>query len=650
VFAAAAAAILSLGLAAPVRALVTPPVTVAGPAADILDFGGVAMAPDGSGGLVYTQAVEGVPHVFASRFVGGSWSPPIRVDWDQPFEGGQPRIAAGARGELLVVWVTQVATVDNRLRFGLFSARLGRGATSFRQSELVDANVGEGVGVDPSLSGTLPGQAIVAYRAITFNFDGNSFSNAVQLRPGDVMADVRLARLRGDRWARIGAVNRNPEASMRPPSPTNGPRVATAADGGAAVAWQEPDQTGTARIWLRRVFGTTPGPVLEASPASWQGNPVSADADAFALAVSGFAQVRVAVRIASGAGSALSGRLLLNSLPSSDSLTAGTLTGAVLADGGGSGPPPGGVGPPDVAVSDDGGAEGSMRLGFLAGSQPAQLGLDGEGALIGVPTPTGPPAPPGSAAVAAVDPEGGGLVAYPAEDAGGSAAVAVRQEFASGAAQTGLVAGRLGGPVSGLAIGRAGTGDALIAFRQGEPGRFQIVADRVSAPPAPFRVTAPPRWIKPRAAKLRWQVARSAVGGVTYSVLLDGRTVKRNLRRRVFRPRPAQLGSGVLGVRVLATDQLGQQLLSKPAKLRLDGEAPIVRVELRGRKVVVRVSDADSGPKAKETAVRFGDGERARRGTRFRHVYERGGRYTIAVRAVDRAGNAVLRRFGVRAR
>ncbi len=36
----------------------------------------------------------------------GSWSAPIRVDWDQPFAASQPRIAAGPKGELLVVWVT----------------------------------------------------------------------------------------------------------------------------------------------------------------------------------------------------------------------------------------------------------------------------------------------------------------------------------------------------------------------------------------------------------------------------------------------------------------------------------------------------------------------------------------------------------------
>src|SRR5262249_20825157 len=155
-------------------------------------------------------------------------SPPVRVDRDLPFGASQPRIAAGPRGELLVVWVTQAVTVHGKVRFGLYSARLGPGADGFGASLLVDPNVGAGLGVDPSVSAAAPGKAIVAYRVVTNDFSpGNGALNqdAVQLRPGDVMADVRVARLNGTRWARLGAVNRNPEASMRPPSPTNGPQV-----------------------------------------------------------------------------------------------------------------------------------------------------------------------------------------------------------------------------------------------------------------------------------------------------------------------------------------------------------------------------------------------------------------------------------------
>ena len=645
-----AAALAGVALATPsnAEAVVTPAVTVAGPSSEIVEFGGVAMAPDGGGGLVYTRAIGGVPHVFVSVYSKGGWSAPLRVDWDQPYDASQPRIAAGPRGELLVVWVTQIATVHSEIRRALFAATLGTNAKGFGPSELIDPDVGDGAGVDPSVSATAPGQAIVAYRAITFDFDGTQFTTAVQLRPGDVMADIRVARRKDDRWSRLGAINRNPEASMRPPSAGNGPQVEASADGGAAVAWQEPDQSGTARIWLRRVFGTTLGPVLEASPTSSEGRPVTADADAFALGISPFAQVRLAIRIAAGAGSALAGRLLLNSLPPNFSLTAGKLSGAILADGGAGGQ----LGTPGVAASDEGGGEGSMRLGFLVGTDLRQMGVDDEGALVSVPTPAGPTGQAGGQVLTAVNPDGGGLVAYPAIDGNGRPALAVRQEFPSGAAQAGLLAGAEGGPVAQPAIGLSGAGDGLIGFRQGEPGRFQIVAARVSAPPSELRLTAPTGWLKPNEARLRWQRPRSTVGGLRYSVLVGGRIVKRGLRRRTYRPPRAALGNGLRRVRVLAADAFGQEVLSGSVKLRVDGEPPIVRVKPRPARgaVAVRIRDSHSGLKAKADKVKFGDGSSERGGSKFHHLYESRGRYTLVVRARDRAGNRVVRRFQMRLR
>ncbi len=653
------------------RALITPPVTVDGPSSSILEFGGVAMAGDGSGGVAYVKEVAGVPHVFAARLVEGEWSAPIRVDWDQPYAASQPRVAAGARGELLVVWVTPLATSHGKVRDGLFSASFGPRANGFGPSRLIDSNVGEGIGVDPSLAATAPGQAIVAYRVITFDFSPGVFTTAVQLRPGDVMADIRLARLKDDRWSRMGAINRSPEASMRPPGPLNGPQVAAASDGGAAVAWQEPDQSGAARILLRRVFGTTPGPVLEASPVNWEGQPVTADADSFSLSVSALAQVRLAMRIAPGSSSVLSGRILLNSLEPNFSLTAGTLTGAELADGGAVA---GGAGPPGVAASDEGGGEGSMRLGFLAGPQLRLIGVDNEGALSGVPVPAGPAPQPGSPVVTAVNPEGGGLAAYEATDGEGRPAVAVRQEYPSGAAQTGFLFGRQGGPVADLAIGGSGSGDGLIGFLQGELGHAQVVVERATAPPAAFKVTTPARWVQPAEAKLHWDGSAGGGAPLRYAVLIDGRVVRRGLRRHVFLPRPAQLGDGVRQVRVLATDQLGQQTLSRPARLRVDGEAPDVDLEVKpgeGR-VTVRVADPDSGLNAKRSRVSFGDGtapmklrrsrggaqtfgRRARKGGKGRnpayrlgYAYEHAGRYRVLVRARDKAGNRIARSFEVR--
>jgi hypothetical protein len=636
-----------LGGAGPARALITPPVTLDGPSSAISSFGGVAMASDGSGGLVYVKTVEGAPHVFACQLLHGAWSAPIRVDAEVPYEASQPAIAAGPGGELLVVWVTQVATVKGSIRYGLYSARLASGSPAFSAPLPVDANVGEGKGVSPSLAATAPSKAIVAYRVVTDSRLGESESPIVALRPGDVAADIRVARFNGERWSNLGAINRSSESSMRPPSPTNGPQVGAGSTGQAVVAWQEPDQSGTARIWMRRIFGSTPGQVLEASPTTWEGHPVSADADALSLSVTPYAMARVAFRIARTAGSALAGRLLVNTLPPNFSPTAGTLAGAQLADGNGF---PGAAGPPDVAIGEDASRATTTRLAFLTGTRLRQMTGRGEGGLTQVAIPGEPRAVAGGEAAVAANPAGGGLIAYPALGSNGLEAVAVRQEYPSGAVQTGLVGGVRSGPVSTLAIGRSGSGDGLIAFLQGEAGRHEVVADRVTAPPAAFSLKVPKGWVKPRRAQLRWEAAQSAVGGIRYTVLVEGRAVRRGLKRLRFRPRPGQLGNGVLRTRVLATDALGQQILSAAKRLRVDGQGPVVRVRAHGAAAVVKVRDAGSGLDAKATRVGFGDGSGAADGAGFRHLYQRPGRYTVTVKARDEVGNRVLRRFEVKVR
>jgi hypothetical protein len=308
------------------------------------------------------------------------------------------------------------------------------------------------------------------------------------------------------------------------------------------------------------------------------------------------------------------------------------------------------LGVPGVGATEKGsGREGGLRLVFASGSEARQVGVDASGAVTPPVTPPGPDAKPGAEAVATLGFEGAGVSAYAALDAQGRPVTAVRQELASGAAQAGLLAGTGGGPVSELSAGPSGGGDALIGFRQGEAGRYEIVAERVSAPPASLEAKAPKGWVRPGRARLRWQAAKSAVGGLVYSVLLDGRIVKGGLRRHSFLLPRAQLGNGVRRAQAMATDRLGQQVLSAAVKLRVDGRPPrvTVRAKRAGGLVVVRLSDPDSGLSAASTSVSFGDGTHARGGARFHHAYERRGRYTIAVRGLDEVGNRVARRFGV---
>ena len=76
----ALAAILLAANPQSARAVILPATTIDGPSHDIVGFGGVAMAEDGTGGIVYLKRVEGVPHVFVSRYAEGRWMAPIQVD------------------------------------------------------------------------------------------------------------------------------------------------------------------------------------------------------------------------------------------------------------------------------------------------------------------------------------------------------------------------------------------------------------------------------------------------------------------------------------------------------------------------------------------------------------------------------------------
>jgi hypothetical protein len=633
-------------------AVIAQPTVIDGPSTAGIVLGNVAMAPDGTGGLVYVKTVDGKPHVFASRYDGSNWSAPIRVDSEIPFEASEPRIAAGSHGRLLVVWATQVATLANgEVRHGLYSATLGAGAGEFGSPLLVDPNIKAGVGTDPSVAGTVPGKAIVAYRVITHTFElTGDVTNAVQLRPGDVVADIRVARLEGDRWSRLGAINRNPAASMRPPTATNGPQVGIGATGRAVVAWQEPEVAGTARIWVRRITGTTLGPIFPAGPESFEGKPVTDDATAFALSVSATDRARVATLVDGTAGSNLHGqRVFLASFGSSFKSNGAKPTEPELVDGVGTAGTSAVLGPPSIAISDNKGSEGAMNLEFASGEAIRSVGVDAEGKVLAPIGIVGPPAQQGTAVFDAVNPEGGNLTAYEATDESGSPAVSVRQEFPGGELQTGLLYGPIAGGITQLTGSGSGLGDALLAFCQGESGQVALVADRVSAPPDAFGIQVPRKWVRPRRAKVHWSAPETAVGGLTYELLVDGRTVSSQITRLQATPSPALLGNGINRVRVIATDRLGGEVLSGAVKLRVDSQPPHLnfRIADRRRDLILQLRDAQSGLARGTVRVNFGDGHHARSAAKFHHLFTHAGTYTVRVRARDRVGNQLVERFQV---
>ena len=188
-----------------------------------------------------------------------------------------------------------------------------------------------------------------------------------------------------------------------------------------------------------------------------------------------------------------------------------------------------------------------------------------------------------------------------------------------------------------------------MAFSQGEGGSLAIVGDRIAAPPGNFAVTVPTKWVRPGRAVIRWTAAPSGVGGLTYSLLVDGRSVISGLTRRRMTPRRAQLGSGVNRVQVVATDSLGGDMASKPVKLRVDSQPPRLqtKVEKRNGVLDLKLKDDQSGLRGGSTRVSFGDGTHARGGASFHHRYERPGQYLVRVWASDRLHNRLVQQFRV---
>ncbi len=630
---AVALAALALALhAGAAGAVILPAATIDGPSQTILGFGGVAMAEDGTGGVVYLKRVEGVAHVFVSRYLDGQWQAPIRVDGGEPFAAGWPRIGAANGGELVVVWATPFALENKRPIEELLGATLGPGAASFGQAMIVDQNIREGIGTSPDLAMSSTGQADVVYRVV--ETEPGRVATIPLLHPGDVVGTVRVAHFNGERWSALGPINRNSGISMRAPTAANAPQIAIGPTGNGVVVWQEPEIAGVARIWARRLFGSTLDYVLPVSAATVGSAPIHDDADAPSAAVSLLGEAEVAYRQSASPGSPLPGpRIFVNMLPDGESASGAQFQGAIIADptvAAGAA-----IGPPSIDIDSKQGLrllyDGNGAPRFVEGTD---LGLSGTLTL-------GPVFAGAEVSAASVmNPAGGGISAWPSTNGQGQPALAVREDFPTGAVQTALVGGGGGGPIGELAVARSGLGDGIVAFLQGQLGNAAIVAVHASAPPAQLVLGVPKGWAKPSQAIATWTPVLTSDGPASYTIVLDGHRVPTPVGATRLRLSARGLGSGRHRVQLLATDIAGGSTLSAPSALRIDGVPPTVRITRSrgGHGVSVRISDAYSGVATRAVGVSFGDGARARARTRFSHRYARGGVYTVTVSVRDRLG------------
>lgn len=633
---AAAASLGALLVAAPgAPAAVKPGLTLDGPSSDVLSVDGAALADDGTGGIVYRRRVGGVARIFVARFQKGIWSEPRQLETGLEGDVTSPRIAAGERGRLLVVWVQ---SIPGGGLTRVYSSALDPGTTRFQKPLPIDLSViGDPASVDPAVVMNAGGSALVAYRSITE-------PNPANAPAGWVTAQFRLARWRGGTWARRGAINRSTTTPVPPADAGNGPKLAIDQSGNGVIAWQEPDDGLIPRIWARRIFsGTTVGIPLQASPQTLDGRPVNAAADRLSVSTDGIGVAVVAFRQQADPRSSItSPTLMVNTLPDSTSTKAAAFEGAkpVVSGIGSAGPAT------TVAIN----ADGRYRVGIGDGPLLRTASGDQQTGTVSAQVLS-----PGSEIAGdprvVVGEENQAVWAWPLQR-GTETGVGVREETADGDDDDAVIAARYGGPVNELVVAGSGFGDALIAFRQGPNLASQVAAAYVDAAPSPFGVTTPVNWVRPAKARIEWDSAPNAMGSLTYSVVLDGQRVTQGLQTRTLRLPVSRLDDGRYRVQVIARDGEGQETISTAVTLKIDASAPQATIRTRrGRRVAVRISDQqpEGSSGIASARIRFGDGKSTTSRTAS-HRYARPGTYTVSVTAKDRAGNsgATRRRVVVR--
>jgi hypothetical protein len=591
------------------------PVVIDGPSPDIVGPTGLGMAiaRDGSGGVVYVKQVAGVSHVFVSILTGGSFQPPVQLD---PGLGAssQPVIAAGNGGLLLVGFVSGGELyVADRSGGGQFGSPIALAAG----------------GINPSISISNLGKAYLAFTA-----------------PDGGGNDVRAAYYNGAWGLVAGPLNATPADDAGTGS--GRPAVATAGDGTGIVVWGE-----QGHVFSRRVRATSPSVVYEQADAPPPGcSEVSADEPVVgAEGDSSYADVAFRMLVSCGPeGSPQQSRVLMNRLHGSrydgirqpDGLSRSTADGAedpqlTMGEYGHGWVTSSRTGSGDLiatALGDDGVTQGTTKVNSLPVMAPTY----------GVPATAGLYS---------------NLIAWQ-QNPGSSGPPEIRVRYAPSGGTLGpdiVVSSSAQGPTdaaSGLTAAGDVMGDSAVAWVQGAAGASQIVASLLYQPPTPFGPSGVPRFVPTAQPGLAWSPSHEPWGPITYTVTLDGRQVAQTQATAL--PVPVALPNGPHTWLVTATNVAGQTAQTQPATVFVDTVPPTAQLtlygnQLLGKQLHVFLAYGDAPPPGQPPAdasgvasavVNWGDGTvqpLALGSHRSFHTYALPGTYAITATVTDQAGN-----------
>ncbi len=601
-----------------------PPQVIDGPSADVVSLGGMSVARDGTGGIVYVKNVAGVPHVFVARLIGGVFQAPQQVDAGLSGNSGQPVIAATVGGGLFVAFVDGGE---------LYVTQITGSAGAWSPPQPLS-----GGATAPSISFDGAGLGYLAWTAAVAG--GN-----------DVMVDY----YDGTEWSVVTSpMNVTPGDQAG----TSGaePEVAAAGDGVGIVTWGE-----NGHVYSRRVWADAPSVEVEQlDPSSWSGW-TEASADGPSISVGGDSSyVAVVFRETLASGRQTQTRVLMTRLTAEQTQPAAAVDGL--------GTPGANASQPGVAIneygrgfttamtdSDNVVATQLTTNATLAGTQ--QVNTDANTAT---PYPT-----PGLAGLVST------LIAWQETPMLGQAQIELRyaQDGSTLGPET-VVSAPSGGPTQaadGLFTGGDNIGDAAVAWVQGSPGALSIDADQLFQPP--HQPTATQKFVYTRDAQpvLDWTPASVDWGPITYNVNLDELSIGQTQGTSITVP--TVLADGPHVWQVTASDPAALTSTSPSATVFVDTTPPQLRLTLRGKAQVgdtltARLTYTDpvhpGEPGAQASGIasvslKWGDGSSTitkPRLTSAKHVYERKHVELITARVTDRAGNVtqVTRRITVRPR
>lgn len=611
-----AATLLALA-ALPARAGLFAGDPVVGPTPALRALGGIDLAPDGTGAIVFTMQDGGVDHVFVSRLVNGAWSGAERVDADLGGASAQPAVAAGDGGRVMVAF----ANAGN-----VYAVTRASAAAGYVRQTLW----GSGGASDPAVDLSVNGKAYAVFAA-----------------PGAGGHDVRAAFSRdAGAWA-LADPPLDANAGNDAGTGAARPHVAVSADGVAIAVWGE-----GGHVFARRVKGTQPSVAVadalaelsvENLPAVAADMPVvsTQDDDSF---------TGVAFRATFDVGGPLRSRAIYRRLRGSRFEGPYAVDAAPFSSGQGSVNPrmaTVGTGQGLVVAGNDA-THLTTAMQLLFDVQPGPL-VQAD-SLVQSTEPTY--AVPAAATARKM------LVAWQVTPPGGVPEIHGRYRDGGDFEAEVLLSRPEMGPTSaadGLFAAGDDAGDIAVAYVQNVPGQGPAIAvSNVDQPPGRFALQRVEGFQSTDRPALAWTISRETWGRY-FRVTIDG--VEAGVTgRRSFRP-ATPLAQGAHSWQVTALDRRGQQFASGTSSVRVDSVPAFVQARVNGARnaggllrLAVSATDTPTGTArkaagvatsgVKEIVLTWGDGsepERIKRGSQ--HAYARPGRYALQLVVTDRAGN-----------